>query len=113
MSNKKYSIFFLLYSGAQYFLNTKFGKSNEQPSIDNIVCGGSENDIQACRSTWTTAVCKGVDNVGLSCGNYVIYVLNFVINLIDIIIDADILWLSELTCGRSWVRASIGTNQRL
>jgi hypothetical protein len=73
---KNIQFFFLLYSGAQYFLNTKFGKSNEQPSIDNIVCGGSENDIQACRSTWTTAVCKGVDNVGLSCGNYVIYVLN-------------------------------------
>ncbi|CAC5384293.1 DMBT1 [Mytilus coruscus] len=52
---------------AQFFRNSKFGKSTEAPLIDNMVCSGFENDIAACRFTWTSRACNDDANIGLTC----------------------------------------------
>lgn len=59
---------FCLFRRAQFFRNSKFGKSTEAPLIDNVVCSGFENDITACRFTWTSRACNDDANIGLTCG---------------------------------------------
>ncbi|CAG2223876.1 unnamed protein product [Mytilus edulis] len=55
------------FRGSKFFLNGKYGKSDELPWIDNIICSGSESDLQACSYSWTTTSCDGYSNVGLFC----------------------------------------------